>query len=46
VLGAEAAWLGEDWAAVLGGLSCSLLLVAVLARQRRFLDYDARHPAP
>jgi hypothetical protein len=46
VLGAEATWLGEDWAAVVGGLSCTLLLVAVLARQRRFLSYDARHPAP
>jgi hypothetical protein len=45
-LGSGASWLGEDWAAVVGGLACSVLLVAVLARQRRFLTYDARHPVP
>ena len=46
VLGSGATWLGEDWAAVLGGLGCAALLVGVLAWQRRFLAYDARHPVP
>jgi hypothetical protein len=46
VLGSGATWFGEDWAAVLGGLGCALLLIGVLAWQRRFLAYDARHPVP
>ncbi|MET1006547.1 MAG: MFS transporter [Propionibacteriaceae bacterium] len=46
VLGTEATWLGENWAAVIGGLSCTLLLVVVLLWQRRFLAYDALHPVP
>jgi MFS family permease len=46
VLGSEATWLGEAWAAVIGGLGCTVLLLAVLAWQRRFLAYDARHPQP
>jgi hypothetical protein len=46
VLGSGATWFGEDWAAVLGGLACTVLLVVVLAWQRRFLAYDARHPVP
>jgi hypothetical protein len=46
VLGSGASWLGESWAAVAGGLGCVVLLITVLARQRRFLGYDARHPIP
>jgi len=46
VLGSGATWLGEAWAAVLGGLGCTVVLVGVLAWQRRFLAYDARHPVP
>jgi MFS family permease len=46
VLGSGATWLGEGWAAVIGGLACTVLLVTVLLVQRRFLGYDARHPQP
>jgi MFS family permease len=46
VLGSEATWLGESWAAVIGGLSCVVLLAVVLGWRRRFLAYDARHPVP
>jgi hypothetical protein len=46
VLGSGATWLGEDWAAVLGGLACIMLLAVVLLRQRRFLQYDAHDPVP
>jgi len=46
VLGAESAWVGEGWAAVLGGLSCMLLLSLVVGRQQRFLRYDGHHPTP
>ena len=46
VLGAEANWFGEHWAAVIGGLTCVVVLTVVLAIQRRFLAYDARNPQP
>lgn len=46
VLGSEATWWGENLAALVGGLTCVVLLVLVLLRQRRFLDYDAEHPQP
>jgi MFS family permease len=46
VLGAEASWIGEGWAAVVGGLTCMLVLVLVVGLQRRFLRYDAHHPVP
>lgn len=46
VLGAEANWFGEHWAAVIGGLTCVVVLGLVLAVQRRFLAYDARDPQP
>jgi MFS family permease len=44
VLGSESSWFGEAWAAVIGGLTCILLLTVVVAIQRRFLSYDAHHP--
>lgn len=46
VLGAEASVVGEGWAAVIGGLSCAVLVVVVIAWQRRFLRYDSLHPEP
>ena len=46
VLGSEASWWGENWAAVVGGLTCVVLLTLLLTRQRRFLRYDAQHPEP
>jgi MFS family permease len=46
VLGSGATWLGEDWAAVLGGLACTALVITVIALQRRFVAYDARNPVP
>jgi hypothetical protein len=46
VLGSESSWFGEAWAAVIGGLTCMVLLTVVVAIQRRFLSYDALHPTP
>ena len=46
VLGSAASWLTEGWAAVAGGVACTLVVAAVLFRQRLFLGYDARHPVP
>ena len=46
VLGAESSWIGEGWAAVVGGLTCMVLLSVVVAMQRRFLRYDAWSPTP
>ncbi|ACQ78526.1 major facilitator superfamily MFS_1 [Beutenbergia cavernae DSM 12333] len=46
VLGAEATWLGEGWAAVVGGLSCLVVVALLVAANRRFLSYDARDPQP
>nr|WP_294692142.1 MFS transporter [uncultured Friedmanniella sp.] len=46
VLGAESSWIGEGWAAVVGGLTCMVLLSVVVAVQRRFLRYDAWSPTP
>lgn len=46
VLGAEATWFGEGWAAVAGGLACVAVLWAVVRFQPRFWRYDARHPEP
>lgn len=45
VLGSESSWFGEGWAAVVGGLTCMVLLTLVVGMQRRFLRYDAAHPA-
>ena len=46
VLGAESSWLGEGWAAVVGGLTCVVVLTLVVGLQRRFLRYDALAPTP
>ncbi len=44
--GGNAAWLGEGWAAVAGGLACVVVVLLVVRRQPRFLAYDARDPQP
>ncbi|WP_375424639.1 MFS transporter [uncultured Friedmanniella sp.] len=44
VLGSESSWFGEGWAALVGGLTCMVLLSVVVGVQRRFLRYDAAHP--
>ncbi|MGF0115103.1 MFS transporter [Promicromonospora sp. Marseille-Q5078] len=46
VLGTEATWFGEGWAAVVGGLACVAVLWIVVRLQPRFWRYDARHPEP
>jgi MFS family permease len=46
VLGAEAAWFGEGWAAVVGGALCLVLLWLIVRLTPRFWQYDARHPEP
>jgi MFS family permease len=46
VLGAQATWVGEAWAAVAGGVACVVVLWLVLRSQRRFWRYDALHPEP
>ncbi|MFD6138866.1 MFS transporter [Promicromonospora sp. NPDC060271] len=46
VLGAEATWFGEGWAAVVGGLTCLALLWLIVRLTPRFWRYDARNPQP
>lgn len=46
VLGAQATWAGEAWAAVAGGVACVVVLWLVVRAQRRFWRYDALHPEP
>jgi len=46
VLGAQATWVGEAWAAVAGGVACVVVLWLVVRAQRRFWHYDAHHPEP
>nr|WP_194720271.1 MFS transporter [Cellulosimicrobium arenosum] len=46
VLGADAAWVGEAWAAVIGGVACVVVLWLVVRAQRGFWHYDAHHPEP
>ncbi|GAA3564661.1 MFS transporter [Microlunatus spumicola] len=46
VLGTAADRVGEAWAALGGGLLCVVVLVVVIALQRRFWDYDAHDPQP
>ncbi|QHT57314.1 MFS transporter [Cellulomonas sp. H30R-01] len=46
LLGGLATRVGEGWTAVIGGLTC-VVLVSVLVRvQRTFWHYDAHHPTP
>lgn len=46
VLGSEAAWFGEGWAAVVGGLTCVVVLWLIVRATPKFWAYDARHPEP
>ena len=46
VLGALSARVGEGWAAVIGGVTCVVLLWVLVRAQRAFWDYDAEHPTP
>ncbi|THJ66504.1 MFS transporter [Arthrobacter echini] len=46
VAGGQAAWLGEGWTAVVGGLACVVLVLAVARWQPGFSRYDSRHPEP
>jgi len=45
-LGAQASWWGEGTAAVVGGLSCVVVLWLLVRRWPRFYAYDAHHPEP
>jgi hypothetical protein len=44
--GSVASGVGERLALVLGGLACIVGVLVAISVQRRFLAYDARHPAP
>lgn len=46
VLGTEADWWNEAVAAVVGGLTCVVLLWVACLLAPRFLAYDSRHPEP
>ncbi len=46
VAGGQATWLGEGWIAVVGGLACVVLVLAVARWQPGFSRYDSRHPEP
>ena len=46
VAGVDASFLGEGWAAVIGGLVCVALVGILARRQPHFARYDARHPEP
>ncbi|MBU4335808.1 MAG: MFS transporter [Actinobacteria bacterium] len=46
LLGAVAGRVGEQWAALLGGLVCVAALWLVVGVQRTFWRYDARNPTP
>ncbi|MCB7135006.1 MFS transporter [Cellulosimicrobium marinum] len=46
VLGAQSTWVGEAWAAVLGGVACVVVLWVVVRAYRGFWRYDALHPEP
>ena len=45
-LGTQASWWGEGVAALVGGLSCIVVLWLLVRWQRGFLAYDAAHPMP
>ena len=44
LLGALAVATGEAWAAILGGLACTLAVILIAAWQKGLLAYDARNP--
>jgi len=44
--GSVASGVGERLALLFGGLACVVGVLTASALQRRFLGYDARHPAP
>jgi MFS family permease len=44
VVGANASWLGEAWAVVVGSLACAIVVGLLVRWSPRFLAYDARHP--
>lgn len=46
VVGTEASVFNEGWAAVIGGVSCAVLVVVVTVLQRKFLSYDGHNPVP
>jgi MFS family permease len=46
VAGSLASAVGERAALVIGGLACIAGVLVATVLQRRFLGYDARHPAP
>lgn len=46
IMGANASWLGEALAVVVGAIACVAGVTVLLATNRRFLAYDARHPEP
>ena len=45
-LGTQASWWGEGVAALVGGLSCIVVLWLLVRWQRGFLAHDAAHPTP
>lgn len=44
-IGAQATWWGEGMAALIGGLSCLVVLWILVAWRRQFLAYDSRNVA-
>jgi MFS family permease len=44
--GANATWLGEGWAVVVGGVACVVVVWLLVRWQPRFLAYDAHDPQP
>ncbi len=44
VVGANASWLGEAWAVVVGSIACAIVVWLLVRWSPRFLAYDARHP--
>ncbi len=46
VAGGNGEWIGEGWAAVVGGIACIVMVWLLAKWQPRFAQYDARHPEP
>ncbi|GAB3247143.1 MFS transporter [Arthrobacter pigmenti] len=46
VVGGNGAWIGEGWAAVVGGAACIVAVWLLAAWQPQFARYDARNPEP